>query len=79
MNTRPAITGETENGKSISVIRICLPRKSNFAIAHAAAMPNNVFNGHHDRGRQQRESDRGKHVRLLQSTRDRRRCPFESA
>ena len=37
---RPEITGETENGRSISVISRRLPRNSNFAIAHAAATPN---------------------------------------
>ena len=30
------MTGETENGRSISVSSRLLPRKSNFAIAHAA-------------------------------------------
>ena len=32
----PAMTGETANGRSISVTRTLLPRKSNLAIAHAA-------------------------------------------
>ena len=41
--TRPAITGETENGRSIRVIRKFLPRKSNFAIAHAAIRPKTPF------------------------------------
>ena len=34
------MTGLTENGRSISVIRKVLPRKSNFAIAQAAITPN---------------------------------------
>ena len=38
-------TGDTENGRSISVIRNCLPRKSYFAIAQAAATPNTTFSG----------------------------------
>ena len=33
------MTGLTENGRSISVIRKVLPRKSNFAIAQAAITP----------------------------------------
>ena len=37
--TRPEITGLTENGRSISVIRKVLPRKSNLAIAQAAITP----------------------------------------
>src|ERR1700730_9010445 len=37
--TRPAMTGETENGRSISVMRIFLPQNSNFAMAQAAARP----------------------------------------
>ena len=41
----PAITGLTENGRSISVRSRFLPRKSNLAIAHAAAMPNAQFSG----------------------------------
>ena len=39
------MTGETEKGRSMKVIRICLPRKSNFAIAHAAATPKTRFAG----------------------------------
>ena len=39
-NTRPEITGLTENGRSISVISTVLPGKSNFAIAQAATTPN---------------------------------------
>src|SRR5207237_7429925 len=38
--TRPEITGLTENGRSISVIRKVLPEKSNFAMAQAAITPN---------------------------------------
>src|SRR6195256_239257 len=38
--TRPEITGLTENGRSISVIRKVFPVKSNLAIAQAAATPN---------------------------------------
>jgi hypothetical protein len=34
------MTGLTENGRSISVIRKVLPGKSNFAIAQAAITPN---------------------------------------
>src|ERR1700734_368589 len=39
------MTGETEKGTSIRVVRKLLPAKSNFEIAHAAAMPKITFNG----------------------------------
>ncbi len=42
---RPATTGETENGRSISVIRNALPRKSNLVMNQAAAMPKAAFSG----------------------------------
>src|ERR1039457_226851 len=42
---KPETTGETENGRSISVVSTCLPGKSNFAMAHDAATPNTIFNG----------------------------------
>ena len=42
---RPAITGETENGRSISVISRLLPRNSNLAIAQAAATPKTRLSG----------------------------------
>src|SRR4051794_1563365 len=38
--TRPEITGLTENGRSISEIRMVLPENSNLVIAHAAITPN---------------------------------------
>ena len=41
----PAMTGDTENGTSISVSSTSLPRKSNFAIAQAAATPKTRFSG----------------------------------
>src|SRR5690606_838810 len=41
----PAITGETEKGRSIRVTRYFLPRNSNRAIAQAAATPNTRFRG----------------------------------
>src|SRR3954465_14374580 len=39
-NTRPEITGLTENGRSTSEISNVLPRNSNLVIAHAAIKPN---------------------------------------
>ena len=42
---KPAITGETENGRSIKVVKIDFPRKLNLATDHAAATPNTTFNG----------------------------------
>src|SRR5205823_3077205 len=41
----PATTGETEKGRSISVVRNDFPANSNFAIAQAAASPKTTFNG----------------------------------
>src|SRR6185503_13128379 len=43
--TRPEITGDTENGRSIRLIRSCLPRKSNLVMAQAAATPNTRLSG----------------------------------
>ena len=43
-------------------MRNCLPRKSNFAIAQAAATPNSVFNGTTIAAVSQREPDRGDRV-----------------
>src|SRR5438045_6143165 len=45
MNIRPATTGETENGRSMSVVSRDLPRNSNLAMAQAAATPNNTLSG----------------------------------
>ena len=42
---RPETTGDTENGRSISVISRLLPRKSNLAIAQAAARPKTGLSG----------------------------------
>ena len=39
------MTGETEKGRSISVIRKLFPGKSNLAIAQAAAMPKTKLSG----------------------------------
>ena len=43
--TSPAITGDTDNGRSISVTSAFFPRKSNRVIAHAAAMPKAQLHG----------------------------------
>ena len=42
---RPAITGLTENGRSMKVSSRFLPRKSNLAIAQAAATPKTRLSG----------------------------------
>ena len=42
---QPETTGETENGRSISVISRLLPTNSNLAIAQAAHTPNTRFRG----------------------------------
>src|ERR1700730_4348692 len=39
-NTKPEVTGETENGRSIKEMRAVLPGKSNLAIVQEAARPN---------------------------------------
>ena len=39
------MTGETANGKSMSVISALLPQKLNLAIAQAAARPNTRLRG----------------------------------
>ena len=41
----PAMTGETENGKSMMVVRIDLPGKLNLATDQAAATPNTTLSG----------------------------------
>src|SRR5258708_37822894 len=38
-NTKPDVTGETENGRSIKEMSAVLPGKSNLAIAQEAAIP----------------------------------------
>ena len=42
---RPAITGDTANGRSMSVSSRPLPRNSYLVIAQAAAVPNTVLSG----------------------------------
>src|SRR4051794_2528463 len=42
---RPEMTGETANGRSISVVSTLLPPKLNLEIHHAAATPNTRFAG----------------------------------
>lgn len=37
------MTGEIENGISISVASTCFPRKENFVRSHAAMIPKNVL------------------------------------
>ena len=44
-HTKPAITGDTANGRSISEINNARPRNRNLVNAHAAASPKAVFNG----------------------------------
>jgi len=42
-NIRPATTGDTANGKSISAMRKVRPGNLNRDIAHAAATPKTMF------------------------------------
>ena len=44
-HTRPAITGETANGRSMSESNNARPLKRCLVTAHAAAMPNKVLSG----------------------------------
>ena len=44
-SARPAITGDTENGRSMSVTSRLLPRKSNLVTAQAAASPKAALSG----------------------------------
>ncbi|MNH02623.1 hypothetical protein D3C79_618670 [compost metagenome] len=44
-NISPAITGETENGRSMMVMSNCRPGKRKRAIAQAAASPNSRLSG----------------------------------
>ena len=67
-NTMPEITGDTANGRSISVVSRFLPRNSNFAMAHPAQTPNTRFARHRDRRGEQRQLQRRDRVRV----RDRR-------
>ena len=60
--TRPEITGDTANGRSISVISTLLPRKSNLAIAQAAARPNTRFSGTQIAADEQRQPNRRERV-----------------
>ena len=41
----PEMTGDTPKGRSMRVMRAFLPRKSNFAMAQAAATPKSRFRG----------------------------------
>ena len=61
---RPETTGDTENGRSIRVIRKVLPRNSNLAIAQAAASPKTRFERHDDRRDEEGELDRRERVGL---------------
>ena len=45
MKIRPATTGDTAKGRSISVISRLLPLNSNLAMAQAAATPNRMLKG----------------------------------
>ncbi len=40
---RPAMTGDTVNGRSMKVVRRLLPVKSNLAMHHAAVTPKTVL------------------------------------
>ena len=52
------MTGDTANGRSMSVIKVLLPRNWNLAIAQAAATPNTRLRGTRSRRHQQGELDR---------------------
>ena len=58
------MTGDTENGRSISVIRNALPRNSYLAIAQAAATPNTRLAGTAIAATISVKLDRGDRVRI---------------
>ena len=62
--TSPATTGDTENGRSISVIRNCLPRNWNLVMAQAAAHAEHQVHRQRDGRDQQGQTDRRPGVRL---------------
>ena len=72
----PEITGDTANGRSISVVSRFLPGKSNFAIAQPAQTPNTQIGRHGDRRGQQRQPQRGQRVRLANRVDDTRPTPL---
>ncbi len=58
------MTGETENGRSISVIRNCLPRKSCLAIGPGGGDAEHDVQRHGDGGGEQRQPDGRQRVGL---------------
>ena len=76
----PETTGDTANGRSMSVISRRLPRNSNLVIAHAAAMPNTSV-GRHRRAPRRAASARSPPAprRLRWPLRRRRRQPLRNA
>ena len=61
---RPEMTGETLNGRSISVSSRLLPQKSYLAMSHAAATPKAKFRGTTMPATSKREADRGERLVL---------------
>ena len=76
--TSPATTGDTENGRSISVISRFLPRKSNLAMDQAAATPKTVFSGT-QMAAVSSQLDRRDRVRFADRSCSRRRRPSLNA
>ena len=62
--TRPEITGDTENGRSIRVTSKFLPRKLEFGDRPGRREPEDRVQRHDDRGDQQGQRDRGARVRI---------------
>ena len=58
------MTGETAKGRSIKVVRTLLPRKRNFAIAHAEARPKTRLEGTNDGQGQKRKPNRRQGFRI---------------
>ena len=58
------MTGDTANGRSISVVSRFLPRNSNFAIAQAAESPNTRLAGTAMAAAKQRQAERRERLGL---------------
>ena len=74
-NTMPEITGDTANGRSISVVSSCLPRKVELARSPSRADAEHQVRRHGDRRGEQRQRQRRQRVGLAGSPSGRRPSP----
>ena len=78
-NTSPEMTGETANGRSISVMSRFLPRKVELRDRPARADAEHEIGRHGDRRGEQRQPQRGEGVRILHRCEIRRRGRRQNA